>query len=45
MAPFKNIRWLPQQINLHLHYNLADTFIQSNLQLLHMSEVAHLWSN
>jgi len=24
---------------------LADIFIQSDLQLLYMSEVAHLWSN
>jgi len=25
--------------------HLADAFIQSDLQLLYMSEVAHLWSN
>jgi len=25
--------------------HLADVFIQSDLQLLYMSEVAHFWSN
>ncbi len=34
---------------IKLHYitfiHLADAFIQSDLQLLYMSEVARLWSN
>jgi len=32
----------------HIHFtfiNLADAFIQSDLQLLYMSEVTRLWSN
>jgi len=29
----------------HLRLHLADSFIQSDLQLLYMSEVARLWSN
>jgi len=28
-----------------IHLHLADAFIQSDLQLLYMSEVARFWSN
>jgi len=42
MQPQKNLAWVHFTFTfIHLAY----AFIQSDLQLLYLSEVAHLWSN